>query len=908
MSLSMSLNTALSGLKVNRESLAVLSQNIANANNPNYSRKIISQSAVNLNGVGAGVNIDGINRTIDTFLQNATRSQTSVVGSAGVLSDYAERLQIVLGSPGAGNGLNTYITNAFNAFQSLAETPESSSNRVNAVNAAKSLTDEINSVYDSLQNMRFEADQEISASVSTVNLKLRELYDLNSAIASANTLNRPNSELLDLRDAAIREINQHLDISTNIRSDDTVHIYGAGGSTLLNENLYQVSYRGLSSADSLGVDNPLFAPINVYLINSDGERGSIGVPLATGGTSSQVTTGMHQGRIQALISIRDEVMPEVQDQIDMLASRLRDEVNAVHNAGSGFPGATKLTGTRPITAGGFSNWQGSVRFGLVDIQGAPIQSPWSSESSPMRPLTIDLSTLDAGLGNGPGYPDVQAIVNEFNSFYGIPQNKVSLGDLNNIQLTSTTSSLPSGFFNFDFDLENISGNTTDVFVTSISVLDDTNTDITSVTSTIPSISLDATGTYTTLSGSSLVTVGAAGHGLADGDFVFLPTPSTGVSNIASSQLGGMFRVSNVTAAGFDIDVVNVSATTTTTLDEAGTAYPKYTESQSGTKARTTADGGFTADLIGNLGSSYYDVQARVQTVAEDGSIASSTITYRVYNEQGNLYNKRYGAIGATGSGDLEIPTQRTQPLATARLVDANGEEIGKVNGRYYSDVEAFLEIETNGTTSYISIDSLDSSENGNPSGSPFVMPGTDRSFSHYFELNNFFTSNVPTTTGDTVKGSARNLTIENRILRNPASVSTGKLVRSPAPGDPGLAPLYSYERISGDDSVAQQMANLANQLIVFDNAGGLSATNQTLSGYAGQILGYAGSNANSAESNLASVQIILEGFVERASAISGVNLDEELANTIIYQNAYSASARVITVADELFQELLNTFR
>ena len=39
---------------------------------------------------------------------------------------------------------------------------------------------------------------------------------------------------------------------------------------------------------------------------------------------------------------------------------------------------------------------------------------------------------------------------------------------------------------------------------------------------------------------------------------------------------------------------------------------------------------------------------------------------------------------------------------------------------------------------------------------------------------------------------------------------------------------------------------------------------------------------------------------------SGVNLDEELSNMIVVQTAYSASARVITVVDELFQELLNT--
>lgn len=41
---------------------------------------------------------------------------------------------------------------------------------------------------------------------------------------------------------------------------------------------------------------------------------------------------------------------------------------------------------------------------------------------------------------------------------------------------------------------------------------------------------------------------------------------------------------------------------------------------------------------------------------------------------------------------------------------------------------------------------------------------------------------------------------------------------------------------------------------------------------------------------------------------SGVNIDEELSNLIIIQTAYAAAAKIVTAADELFQELLNSFR
>ncbi len=41
---------------------------------------------------------------------------------------------------------------------------------------------------------------------------------------------------------------------------------------------------------------------------------------------------------------------------------------------------------------------------------------------------------------------------------------------------------------------------------------------------------------------------------------------------------------------------------------------------------------------------------------------------------------------------------------------------------------------------------------------------------------------------------------------------------------------------------------------------------------------------------------------------SAVNIDEEMSNLIVVQTAYSAAARAVTAADEMFQELMNAFR
>lgn len=57
--------------------------------------------------------------------------------------------------------------------------------------------------------------------------------------------------------------------------------------------------------------------------------------------------------------------------------------------------------------------------------------------------------------------------------------------------------------------------------------------------------------------------------------------------------------------------------------------------------------------------------------------------------------------------------------------------------------------------------------------------------------------------------------------------------------------------------------------------------------------------------SLAVEESLLDSVLERRESVSGVNLDEEAANLIRYQQAYQANARVIQVSQELFDSLLN---
>ncbi len=103
---------------------------------------------------------------------------------------------------------------------------------------------------------------------------------------------------------------------------------------------------------------------------------------------------------------------------------------------------------------------------------------------------------------------------------------------------------------------------------------------------------------------------------------------------------------------------------------------------------------------------------------------------------------------------------------------------------------------------------------------------------------------------------------------------------------------------SGDNRNALQIAALLGKPIL--NGGTVS-----LSDTVGRLIGNIGVQTNQAQTGRDAQQLVMNDANTAMSNLSGVNLDEEAANLMRYQQAYQAAAKVISVADSLFQSLLN---
>jgi len=113
--------------------------------------------------------------------------------------------------------------------------------------------------------------------------------------------------------------------------------------------------------------------------------------------------------------------------------------------------------------------------------------------------------------------------------------------------------------------------------------------------------------------------------------------------------------------------------------------------------------------------------------------------------------------------------------------------------------------------------------------------------------------------------------------------------------DPSLV-AASSDGTSGSNGNANALAALANQNIV---------DGQTPSNYYSGTVFQIGNAVSNATAEQTAAQQVTQQLQNQIGALSGVSLDEEAANLTKFQQAYDASARVVTIISELTQEAIN---
>ncbi|MCX8048217.1 MAG: flagellar hook-associated protein FlgK [Methylohalobius sp.] len=122
-----------------------------------------------------------------------------------------------------------------------------------------------------------------------------------------------------------------------------------------------------------------------------------------------------------------------------------------------------------------------------------------------------------------------------------------------------------------------------------------------------------------------------------------------------------------------------------------------------------------------------------------------------------------------------------------------------------------------------------------------------------------------------------------------------------AVSDPRQVALAKTPGAIGDNRVGLELAALESQKFLLGGTATLTEAYQ-------QMVAEVGTLTRSARIAQAAQNTLKQQAVQAREAISGVNLDEEAANLVRFQQAYQAAAHVVTVAQQTFDTLINAIR
>ena len=324
MGLITSMSNAVTGLRINQDSIDILSRNVANAGTPGYHRQSLNVVDYNSQN-GTYARSEGVNRAFNASLQTYYNRQVSDTASVGVVADYLSQLQSYLGKPGDAGSLDTMFGSLKNSLQSLATSPDDYTTRSDVVSHAQSLAQRLNQLSNITQELRRETETQIAGGVTDLNNMLTSLQEINLRMLDLGMTDSARASLHDQRDRLVSGIAERIDVRADYRPDGTVAIMTRSGVGLLDHG---VSKFGFATAGSLS------ATTQASLYTDQSKVGTLTLTTPSGLTIDLVQQGILQGgELAGLVTLRDKTLVEFQNQLDEIAAGLAAVFSTISRPG-----------------------------------------------------------------------------------------------------------------------------------------------------------------------------------------------------------------------------------------------------------------------------------------------------------------------------------------------------------------------------------------------------------------------------------------------------------------------------------------------------------------------------------------------------------------------------------------------
>lgn len=358
---------ARSGLTQARRSLELTAQNVANADNPNFSRRTLTQSELVLTGsIGTnaadslgGVRPGVIERAESALVQRQARDSSSALSAAEAQFFALREAESALETSGVFTGLVDFEA----ALTRLQNNPTEPALRLSALEEGRKMAGNFRIANGTLANARSLVQAEIGAKTLTVNELAGELATINADLVGSREGTAGRAALLDARDKALRGLAEEFGISATINPNGTADVT-------------------LNGAPPVALVTGATTQPLATTFAADGT-----VSFAVGGTAFVPSGGAMAGRAGALAELAD-----LQTSLDGLAVSAITLSNTAQANGVGLDGNPGP----PLFAG---TGAGDITLVLASADGLATAS---AGAGPGSRDTDNLAALIAALGDASG--------------------------------------------------------------------------------------------------------------------------------------------------------------------------------------------------------------------------------------------------------------------------------------------------------------------------------------------------------------------------------------------------------------------------------------------------------------------------------------------------------------------------
>ena len=846
------MSIAKDALLAHQVSIQVTGHNVANVDTPGYTRQTLNLTTANpvpsrVGPIGSGVYADYIQRHYDQFTTQRIMEQNSLLASLGAQMESLQLVETTF-NEASGLALNDLFSQFWESWQGLSDNPEILSSRQTVVQQAELVGEQLNSMMDQIAQSRYDFGVSLQAAIGDVNSLTAQIADLNIQIGAAESGNRKANDLRDIRDVLLQELAKLVDITYFEPSSGQYTIMLQDGHTLVESNEHW----------KLDWEDGELQWLSIRRLPTD-EIVEVTTSVGTG-----AELGGKIGGTMEVYNLLAENDPEnFAGRLNALAEALIREMNQQHSQGVGM---VRFSGE--LTGAEIAEDTAALTSTLESSTAATTVSSGTFTINDREVGKIVGGVASYGLATIKAYNTVEAINEAITGVTATLTTQVAgsavtpiaaaPADVNNGDVITFT--INGVTVNYTVDNDGAGDDDTDAAIFAQNLVDEINGDIATYNATnTPDVTVEAV--------------------LGDG---------------ANGGVVNSIILKNINK-GDDSRIVIGTISSSTFAD------PSISAGLEGNLGLTA--GTYTADATNNTGEitlfsvDPFTVEAGTNDVYLDhfgwggGSLSSSdtandgqfTYTFADGGVAKSLQGYDYADQLVTDGGSFEIwlyNNDEDNTLALAQPVTVSMErayDLSDVMTSINDAITTATGMAEPWVKASISQNRLVLTADDDYT---FAFANDTSNFLQAAGINTFFS------------GSDASTISVNSVIKDELQYIAAGTV-----GDSGLI-------FTGDNTNALLITNIQrDEYIEFTGA-----SEGSLDGHYNALVAEIGMKGRTVQREFEFNTLVSNQLNELRDSVSGVNLDEEIANLIKFQHAYSAAAKLISISDEMLRTLLDVVR